>query len=73
MAPLSPAANSARGKIAALSRSRRPDDPDLVEARRELRAAKLECHIQRVLSEAPPLSDEQKVRIAGLLRAGGAA
>jgi hypothetical protein len=29
-------------------------------------------HVQKVLAEAPPLSDEQRNRIASLLRVGGA-
>lgn len=73
MAPLSATANRERGRIAALSRSRTSDDPELVSARRNLRAARLEDHVQRVLAEAPPLTDEQRERIAALLRAGGAA
>lgn len=73
MAQLSPAANRERGKIAAFSRSRQPDDPELVEARRNLRALRLQDHVERVLAQAPPLTDEQCERIAALLRAGGAA
>lgn len=30
-------------------------------------------HIQRVVAEAPPLTDEQRDRLAGLLRGGGQA
>lgn len=73
MAQLSAAANSARGKIAALSRSRTPDDPELIEARRNLRAARLEDHVARVVAEAPPLTNAQRDRIAALLRSGGGA
>ncbi len=57
-----------RGRVAALSRFRPADDHDLVEARRELRAAKLAAHIERVVAEAPPLTAEQRDRLAGLLR-----
>ena len=57
-----------RARVAALSRSRADDDPDLVGARRDLKAAKLEDYIRRVVSEAPPLSDDQRELLAGLLR-----
>lgn len=72
---LSKAAAHHRARIAALSRDRQADDPDLVGARRDLRATRLEDHVTRVLAEAPPLSDEQRERIATLLRpfAGNAA
>ena len=66
---------SPRARIAALSRSRPADDPDLVEARRDLHAARLAEHITRVVDAAPPLTDEQRDRLAVLLRpsSGGAA
>lgn len=73
MATLSPVARTERARIASLSRSRDADDPELVEARRNLRAATLESHIARVLAEAPPLTDEQRVRLAGLLAGGASA
>jgi hypothetical protein len=67
---LSKAAAHHRARIAALSRDRQSDDPELVGARRDLRATRLEDHVARVLAEAPPLSDEQRERIAVVLRAG---
>lgn len=57
-----------RGRVAALSRSRQPDDPDVVAARRDLKAAKLEDYVARVVAEAPQLTVEQRDRIAALLR-----
>ncbi|MCV7571850.1 hypothetical protein M3F31_005315 [Micrococcus luteus] len=57
-----------RGRVASLSRSRSATDPDLVNARRDLAAAKLDAYIQKVVAEAPPLTDEQRDRIAALLR-----
>lgn len=62
------------GAVGALSRSRPDDDPDLISARHNLRVAKLEDHIERVVAEAPDLSLEQLDRLAVLLRgaAGGA-
>jgi len=69
MAP-SPATTHHRARIAALSRDREPDDPELLEARRSLRAVRLEEHVNKVLADWPPLTDEQLDRIAALLRAG---
>lgn len=40
----------------------------VTEARRDLRAANLADHIRRVVNEAPPLTDEQRARLAALLR-----
>jgi hypothetical protein len=62
-----------RARVAALSRDRLPDDPDLVSARQNLAVLKIEDHVRRVIAQAPPLTDEQRERIADLLRAGGAA
>lgn len=49
-----------------------PDHPAIAAKRAELRALKLEEHVQRVLSQSPPLTESQKDRIAALLRAGAA-
>jgi hypothetical protein len=59
-----------RGRVAALSRSRSKSDPELINARQELAAAKLTAYIEKVVAEAPPLTDEQRDRIAVLLRPG---
>jgi hypothetical protein len=63
-----------RGKVGALSRSRKPNDPALIAARNDLRVARLADHIARVVAEAPPLTDEQSEQLAALLRptVGGA-
>lgn len=60
-----------RARVASLTRSRTPDDPELVDARRNLRAERLAEHVRKVVAEAPPLSDEQRDRIAAILRGGG--
>ncbi|WP_439592392.1 hypothetical protein [Microbacterium sp.] len=60
----------ARARVAAFTRSRAADDPDLVDARRDLAAANLEKHITRVVADAPPLTDAQRTRLASLLRGG---
>lgn len=66
-----------RARVAALSRTKSPDDPALLDARRDLKAAKAENYISKVLAEAPPLTDAQRTRLAELLRpargVGGAA
>jgi len=71
MAALAPASTnwrSPRARIASLSRSRTPDDPDLQDARRDLRSARLADYIARTIAGAPPLSTEQRDRLALLLR-----
>lgn len=67
----SPVARTERARIAALSRSRDATDPELVEARRNLRAEMLAESIRKTLATAPPLTDDQHRRLAGLF-AGGA-
>lgn len=57
-----------RARVASLSRSRPADDPDLLDARRNLRAERLAEHIAKVVGEAPPLTPEQRDRLAVLLR-----
>ena len=60
-----------RARVASLSRSRTPDDPELVEARRNLRCERLADYITRVVDEAPPLTDAQRTRLSALLRGSG--
>jgi hypothetical protein len=59
-----------RARIAGLGR-RPADDPDRLDARREHTAALLEDHIRRLVDTFPPLTTEQRDRLAGLLRPGG--
>ena len=68
-----PSWTSERARVASLSRSRTADDPDLVAARRNLKAARLAEYIERVVAEAPPLTIEQRNRLSVLLRGGVAA
>lgn len=71
------AIKSGRGRVAALTRSRPADDPELVEARRDLAAEVIAQHVAKVVAKAPPLTPEQRDRIAAILRStdpiGGAA
>jgi hypothetical protein len=68
----------ARNKLGNTARHH-PNDPSKVdEARRELAEAKITDYIEKVLAEAPTLDEEQRTRLAELLRparqpAGGAA
>jgi hypothetical protein len=64
---------SERARIAAISRGirageRPTNDPALEQAKRNLRALRTEEYITKVLAEAPPLTDEQRCRLAELLR-----
>lgn len=73
----SPTVYHHRARVAALSRDRASDDPDLIEARRALRAERLAAQIAAQVDAWPPLTPEQRDRLAGLLRpatvGGGAA
>lgn len=59
-------------RVAALARHHGPADPDIPAARRDLRAARLEAHIRRVVAEWPPLDVDARDRLALLLRGGDA-
>jgi hypothetical protein len=66
-----PAVAKARGRVGSLTRSRTDQDPDLVDARRDLAAANIGEYVRKVVSNAPPLTAEQQDRIAALLGGGG--
>ena len=62
--PSSRSWTSERARVGALARcvksgERPPDDPDLIEARRNLCALKLEEHMRLALAATPSMSDEQ--------------
>jgi hypothetical protein len=59
-----------RGRVAALSRSRSSDDPDLIQARRDLKADRLEEYIRVTVEAAPPLTTDQRERLSAILRGG---
>jgi len=61
-----------------IARAVKARDPEAeAQARRELAEAKIADYIRRVVDAAPPLTDEQRTRLAELLRPvrreGGAA
>jgi len=62
-----------RARVASLSRDRAANDPELLVEKLNLKAERLAQHVARVVAEAPPLTPEQRDRIAALLRTGGAA
>lgn len=57
-----------RARLAALTRHRPPSDPAVIDAGRDLAAANLATYIARVVASAPPLTPEQRDRLARLLR-----
>lgn len=57
----------ARGRYASLTRDRAPDDLELVAARQQMQEAALLRAIEKALAKAPPLSDDLRARIIGLL------
>jgi hypothetical protein len=65
---LSPAAAHHRSRIAALSRDREPDDPEIIEARRALRAQRISDYLDKALDGWPELTEKQLDDIAALLR-----
>ncbi len=63
---------SERARIAAITRGirageRQPDDPALIEARRNLAALRLAEHIGKVVDGAPPFTREQIDQLRVLL------
>ncbi len=72
MSDTAPAVRSAQGRHGAAVRWRKPNQ---TETARDLAAARLEDYIARTVAAAPPLTPEQRDRLATLLRptASGAA
>ncbi len=55
-------------KRAALTRHHGPDDPLVIAASQDLKAAGLEAHIRRLVDGWPPLTTTQRTQLAVLLR-----
>ena len=64
---------SSRHRHNALVRYRDPDDPELLDAKRQMAADSIAIYIKRTAATAPPLTAEQRDRLATLLRGGDAA
>lgn len=58
-----------RARLGGLVKHHGPTDPDVLDARRELKAALLRRHVEQVVAEAPPLTVEQRAELAALLTA----
>jgi hypothetical protein len=58
-----------KARVGGLTYRREPDDPDLLEARAELRAARLDAYINRLLASTPSLTDAERQHLAKLLTA----
>lgn len=69
---MQPSVAKHRAQVARRSQSYPPDHPHLVEARRDLAAARAEDYIRKLVDTFPPLSDEQRDRLALLLRGAAA-
>jgi hypothetical protein len=70
---ISPTVARLRGRNASLGRlvadgRRDPDDPELIEVRRDLAAEVLKEHAQRVVRDAPKLTEDQIEAVTALLR-----
>ena len=65
-----PAVRSITSKIGATQRHH--PDADTSDLRRDLRAAHLEAHVREVVDGFPPLTADQRGRLALLLRGGDA-
>jgi hypothetical protein len=73
MAALSAAQRHHRARIAALSRDRDPDDPDLRDAKQSFAYAGLAEHAEKVVADWPTPPPEVLNRVAAILRSGGVA
>ena len=58
----------ASGALSVAIRRGEPDEK-IADLRRDLRAAQLEKYVREIVDKAPPLTAEQRDRIAALLRA----
>lgn len=65
---LSSAGRKLKARRAGLTRHRGPDHIETVEAARDYRAEVLAEHVRKVVDAAPPLTAEQRDKIAALLR-----
>ncbi len=63
----------ARARVARLTQVREPDDAELAAARLDLRLVRAEDAIRRIVEAAPPLSLDQRRRLAALLHPGSPA
>jgi len=62
-----------RARVASLSRSRTPDDPELIDARQKLRTERAAAYITKTVDAAPPLTPAQLNKLCLLLGGGDTA
>ncbi len=62
---------SARARHNSLRRYRAADDPEVINARRALRDARIEDHVRKLVADAPDLTAEQRSKMAVLLLTSG--
>lgn len=70
MSGASRTSRTARAKLAYATRTYGPESHEVASARRDFSAARIEDHVRELLAKAPPLTSEQRERIAALLRVG---
>jgi hypothetical protein len=63
-----PSWKTERGRYASLCRSRNPNDPELIDARRNLKAIRLEEHVRTLILTPPFLTVGQLAIISKLLK-----
>jgi len=68
----SPAVYHHRARVGALSRDRDANDPELIAERQALTTERLADAIRKAVDAAPPLTPEQRDRLALLLRGSAA-
>ena len=65
--PLTPEGRRLRARVAILSRYH-PDQPDLVAARRDLKADTAEQYVRDLVDGWPPLTDTQRTALRAILQ-----
>lgn len=60
-------ATTERARHAALRRYRDPDDPEVAKSRQTLKSITAEEFVRRIVDEAPPLTIDQRARLARIL------
>lgn len=63
---------SAKGRKARATALHGANSTQVADASRDLAAAKIQQYIERVIAEAPPLTHDQRSRLATLLTGGAA-
>lgn len=71
--PASPERRTLIGKLAKASSRHSPENTDVVELKREVKAQTIADYIRALVDEAPALTTEQRDRLALLLRGSSTA